>query len=294
MRIVLIGAVQFSLSCLETLIAQHANLVGIVTRKSIDAHADFADLEPLAEEHTIPVLKSDQINNPDVLAWIKTCQPDVIFCFGWSQIIKSELLAIPPLGIVGYHPALLPENRGRHPIIWALVLGLKETGSTFFFMDQSPDSGPILSQKRLSIGEIEDAGSLYARLTEVAQEQIIKFLPQIEMGSAPRLAQPSEGASSWRKRTPIDGRIDWRMSSQNIHNLVRALTPPYPGATISVQGREYPIWRTSIGDTNPSARIEPGFILSVDGQEIEVKTGDGSIVLMDHDVDPLPHQGDYF
>jgi methionyl-tRNA formyltransferase len=84
------------------------------------------------------------------------------------------------LGVVGFHPAALPENRGRHPLIWALVLGLEETASTFFFMDEGADSGDLLSQRRISIEPADDAGSLYARITEVAMCQIREFVPLLE------------------------------------------------------------------------------------------------------------------
>ena len=101
--------------------------------------------------------------------------PDVIFCFGWSRLIKKTLLNIAPLGVIGFHPALLPANRGRHPLIWSLILGLKESGSTFFFMDEGADSGDILSQLNVSISEMDDAGTLYVNVQSSAVDDIDTF-----------------------------------------------------------------------------------------------------------------------
>ena len=105
----------------------------------------------MSRKNNIPVRYTPNINSEEVIGWISNLAPDVIFCFGWSGLLKKELLQIPPMGVIGYHPTALPKNRGRHPITWALNLGLKETASTFFFMDDGIDSGDILSQKKVLI-----------------------------------------------------------------------------------------------------------------------------------------------
>ena len=95
----------------------------------------------MCRKNNIPVRYTPSINSEEVIGWISDLAPDVIFCFGWSQLFKKKLLNIASLGVIGFHPALLPANRGRHPLIWSLILGLKETGSSFFFMDEGADSG---------------------------------------------------------------------------------------------------------------------------------------------------------
>jgi methionyl-tRNA formyltransferase len=146
MRIVFIGTVEFSLKSLEKLIFLDANIVGVCTKELSKINSDFADLVPLCQENQIPYRLVTDINSRENLEWIGNLNPDIIFCFGWSSLIKKELLELAPMGIVGYHPAKLPENRGRHPLIWALFLGMKQSASTFFFMDEGADSGDILSQ----------------------------------------------------------------------------------------------------------------------------------------------------
>ena len=133
MKILFIGTVEFSYRALKKLVELNADIVGICTKDKSNFNSDFADLTPICNKNKIPLKYIDDINSIENINWIKSLNPDVIFCFGWSSLIKKELLNLTKLGIVGYHPASLPENRGRHPIIWALTLGLKKSASTFFF-----------------------------------------------------------------------------------------------------------------------------------------------------------------
>ena len=130
------------------------------------------------------------INSKKNNKWIQDLNPDLIFCLGWSSLLKRSTLDIPKFGVIGYHPSLLPKNKGRHPIIWALALGLKETGSTFFLMNEGVDTGKIINKKKIKINQSDDASKLYDKLTSVAKVQIdtiinnfhsknIKFLDQL-------------------------------------------------------------------------------------------------------------------
>lgn len=283
LKVVVIGCVQFSAAILQEFI-QHTmvSVSGVVTRARSDMNADFLDLGPLATQHGIPVFYA-QGNQQDALAsWMRERDADICFCVGWSYLLKSEVLSVPKRGVIGYHPALLPRNRGRHPIIWALVLGLQETGSTFFMMEEGADAGPIYSQVRVPILEEDDAGAVYARLTAVARQQVAELATALCRGTAVGTPQDQSLASHWRKRTPADGRIDWRMPAQGIHNLVRALSRPYPGAHVECRGEAVKVWRTRIGDQG-LPDVEPGCIVAVNGEEIEVQCGVGSIVLVQHE-----------
>ena len=152
MRIVIIGCVDFSAAMLGMLLDHpEAEIVGLVTRNESSANADFHDLQPFARQAGCPVFLSTGKDQQTMAAWLRERQADVIYCLGWSLLLTAEVLAIPPLGVVGYHPAALPQNRGRHPIIWALALGLEQTASSFFLMDEGADSGDILSQTPVDI-----------------------------------------------------------------------------------------------------------------------------------------------
>jgi len=282
MRIVFIGAVKFSEKMIEKLIDMRADVVGVCTLERSSFNADHIDLTPLCRNNNIPVKYTTDINSGENIDWIRLQSPDVIFCFGWSRLLKSELLNLAPLGVVGYHPAALPANRGRHPLIWALVLGLDVTASTFFFMDEGADSGDILSHRPITISKNDDAGILYQRITQTALKQVEEFVPVLKSGNYQRVPQDHKKASYWRKRGRKDGQIDWRMSARSIHNLVRGLTKPYVGAHFEFEGVAIKVWETAVVE-NSEKNIEPGKVLTADESGIVIKTGKDSVLLVKTD-----------
>ena len=119
-------------------------------------------------------------------------------------------------------------NRGRHPIIWALVLGLKNC-INLLFINKYADAGDILDQKIVRISYEDNAFTLYQKLTRTAIKQINSFLPNLQNNTYIKKSQDEKKANTWRRRTKVDGFIDWRMDSENIRNLIRGLTKPYCG-----------------------------------------------------------------
>lgn len=283
MRIVFIGSVEFSARTLEALVGMGADVVGVCTSSRPGGNADHVDLAPIARAAGIDVLDTPDVNDAASVAWIASRRPDVIFCFGWSRLLKAPLLAVAPLGVVGFHPSALPANRGRHPIIWALALGLRETASTFFFMDAGADTGDILSQVPVPILGTDDARTLYDRIVGIAIDQLRAFVPALAAGRHERVPQDASRANAWRKRSADDGRIDWRMTATSIHALVRALTRPYVGAHFVHQGRAYTVWRAEV-EADAPMHLEPGKVLTVDGAGVLVKAGAGAVRLVE--VDP--------
>ena len=288
MRIVFIGTVEFSLRALEHLLALSAEVVGVCTLPESQFNADHVDLSVISEAHGLPWIYAEDINSAKTMNWIRDRKPDVIFCLGWSRLLKQELLEIPPSGVVGYHPAALPANRGRHPLIWALVLGLEKTASTFFFMDAGADSGDILSQREILIDDEDDARTLYDKVTKTALKQMEEFIPRLAARTFQCINQDEALANTWRKRGKADGKIDWRMSAHAIHNLVRGLAKPYVGAHFNVNDQETKVWKTAIvGDARKN--IEPGKVLARTTSGSVVKCGENAIclVITDPPFDPI-------
>ncbi len=292
MRIVFIGAVEFSLHALEFLLSKNEEVVGVCTLQESKFNADHVDLSLVSEAHGVPWFYADDINSSEALRWIREKSPDVIFCFGWSRLLKQEVLDLARLGVVGFHPAALPANRGRHPLIWALVLGLEKTASTFFFMDAGADSGDVLSQREIIIEDEDDAYDLYGKVTQTALEQIEEFVPQLESGAFQRLKQDQKHANTWRKRGGEDGKIDWRMSAHSIHNLVRGLAKPYVGAHFIADGREIKVWEAAVV-INAPRNIEPGKVFDCSGLKPAVKCGEGAICLLVTEPPFMPVVGSY-
>ena len=292
MRILFIGTVEFSYKALEKLISLNANIVGVCTKEKSNFNSDFSDLTPLCKKSNIPYKYIDDINSQDSIDWIKSLKPDIIFCFGWSSLIKKELLDLPKMGVVGYHPAKLPQNRGRHPLIWAMVLGLKKSASTFFFMQEGADDGDILSQKEFDILYEDNAQSLYSKVSNIALEQIEEFLPRLQNDNFQKLKQNHNLANSWRKRSKVDGVIDFRMTSNAIYNLVRALSKPYVGAILKYKDEEISIWKVEEIECDLQ-NIEYGKVLENDGKTITIKTCDKAIKIIEHEFKELPKKGEY-
>jgi len=292
MKIFFIGTVEFSKIALQKLVNLNAEVVGVCTKEKSQFNSDYADLKPLCEKNKIPYKCVDDINLKDNCDWIKSFKPDIIFCFGWSNLLKKNILTLAPMGVLGFHPSELPKNRGRHPLVWALALGLKRSASTFFFMDEGIDSGEILSQKGFDILITDDAQILYDKIVNIALLQIEKFLPQLEKKKYQTFKQMDYASNIWRKRTKIDGQIDFRMSSNAIYNLVRALTKPYVGAHINYKGKEIKIWKVEIAK-NKKNNIECGKILNTSKNKITVKTYDGAVIITHHEFLKKPNIGEY-
>lgn len=293
LRIAFIGCVEFSAAALAHLQGlPQAEIVGVATRSASKSNSDFRSLAPLANEIGCPLFLADGRDEAELAAFLRGVGPDIVYCFGWSYLLGRNVLATAPQGVLGFHPAALPRNRGRHPLIWAIALGLSETASSFFLMDEGADSGPILSQRPVPISADDTARDLYDRMTTVALGQIADVTAALAAGTATPVPQDHRRATSWRKRGKQDGAIDWRMPAQGIHNLIRALAPPYPGAHCVIDGREHIIRRSRLGDAAP-ADLEPGRVLAANAGTLTIRCGDGrALDLLDHDIDPLPAAGD--
>ena len=292
MKVVFIGTVDFSYHTLRSLISAEAEIAGVITKKQSKFNSDFKDLSQLCIKYDIDYKYVKNINHEKNIEWIASKEPDVIFCLGWSQILGAEVLKVPRHGVIGYHPAKLPNNRGRHPLIWALVLGLSETASTFFIMDEGADTGDIVSQKQILISENDNAKSLYDKIVKAGCGQVVEILENLKEGKLVRSPQDKEIGNYWRKRNEDDGRIDWRMSAKNINNLIKGLTRPYIGAHFLFKGLQVTVWESEV-IKNDELNIEPGKILSSLPMGFIVKCGDHSILIKSHEPQINLLEGDY-
>ncbi|EKE75428.1 methionyl-tRNA formyltransferase [Gallaecimonas xiamenensis] len=298
MKVAFIGCVTSSLkllSALCTLKGRGIEVVAVITKPASNINADFVDLAPFCQENAIPFHYENTDNREQSVAFLQRYQPDIIYCFGWSYLLDAKMLGLAPRGAIGFHPAPLPQGRGRHPIIWALALGLERTASTFFVMDSGADSGPILDQKWLAIAPEDDAGSLYDKILATACQQILAFSARLADGSATPVPQNPAQATYWRKRSAKDGLIDWRMQAADIHNLIRALTAPYPGAEFLYQGQAVKVWKSEIAQASYPQYMEPGRILAIEEKRVLVKcAGQSALWLCRCDFPAIPANGDCF
>ncbi len=272
MNIVLIGCVHSSWQFLQALLEMpQITVVGVVSRRQSEHNADFVDLTPLCEQQHIPLHYYSAAEPSATVRFIRQLKPDLLYCFGWSLLLPADILQLPSIAAVGFHPAKLPENRGRHPIIWALALGLKQTASSFFMLDEGADSGPLLSQQSLPILPDDNATSLYRRIMAIAVVQMQQMTIAFVNGTIRPEPQNHALANYWRKRGYQDGQIDWRMSAEAIHNLIRALAPPYPGAHFVYKSTTLVVQRSELSQQPARQNLEPGRVLATTADKILVK-----------------------
>ena len=206
-------------------------------------------------------------------ARIAALAPRWIFSFYYRKMIPEALLALAPEGAWNLHGSLLPAFRGRSPINWQLVHGAERGGLSVHRMLRKPDAGDLLGQQAVAIHPDQDALGLTRQLLAIAPRFLDRVLGELIAGTARPLPQDHAKATYFGGRTAADGLIDWRRPAREVHNLVRAVAPPWPGAFTFLDGRKLLLWRTAV--TGEKSRYgEPGTVLG-DGS---VACGAGSLL----------------
>lgn len=261
---------------LEELIGQGEDVVAVITHKDDPGETIwFRSVRELAARSSIPVYEPEDVNDPDFVSLLKELEPDLILSFTYRQILSKEILNIPPLGCINLHPSLLPKYRGRCPANWVLINGQRKTGVTLHYMEERVDAGDIVGQREVEITEDETIKTLYEKLTGASIRLLRDTLPKVKSRQAERVPQNEEEATYFGGRTPEDGRIDWGKSSQEVYNLVRGVTHPYPGAFFYFGEEKIYCWKASLGNDSG----EPGQVLRIEkGKGILVACGEGSLV----------------
>ena len=292
LRIVLAGATLSTRLTLKSLVQHHASVVGVLEFRPGDQSgvSDDGRLDDIAQAAGIPCVGFQNINEPAAIAQIKAWQPDVCFVVGLSQMAKAELLAIPRLACVGFHPTWLPRGRGRAPIAW-LVHDAVAGAVTYFVMDEGADSGPILVQEPFAVHPNDDATDV-CRATELAIDRALnRWLPRLLAGEWDPEPQDDSLATYHAKRGPEDGWIDWSQSASDIHRVIRVATRPHPGAYSYLKDRKLIVWRAEIESSYPIRGVIGRVLLTDPQRGALVQTGDGLLWLNEvawgDDVDPM-------
>jgi len=182
------------------------------------------------------------MQDPAEHARLAALAPRAIFSFYYRDILPQAVLACASVAAVNLHGSLLPRYRGRAPVNWQLLHGEREGGVTLHHMVQRADAGDIVDQEPFAIGPDDTPTDLFARVLAAAQRVLERSAVAVVEGTAPRWAQLESKATKFGRRTPADGRIDWRQSAEDVRNLVRAVTKPYPGAFSFARGERVLVW----------------------------------------------------
>jgi len=276
-RAVVLAYHNVGVRCLSTLLAHGISIPLIVTHRDNPAENIWFDsVAELAARYDIPTITPDDPNTPQVMAQIAAARPDFLFSFYYRHMLKPELLALAPRGAYNVHGSLLPKYRGRVPVNWAVLRGERETGATLHEMVAKPDAGRIVAQSRVPILPDDTAFEVFNKLTVAAEITLDGALPGLLAGSAPHLAQDLAQGGYFGGRKPEDGRIDWSQSAEAIHNLIRAVASPYPGAFFDLVGERLVVTRSL---RQPQREARSGSIgIYVDNDRYYADCGDGGVL----------------
>jgi methionyl-tRNA formyltransferase len=282
MRVIFMGTPQFAVPTLERLLERGHDVVAVLTQPDRPAGRGRklvrSPVKLVAEREGIPVLQPTTLRDEALLAGLRAMEPDVVVVVAYGHLLPPEVLGMPRCGCVNVHASLLPEYRGAAPINWAVIRGEKKTGVTTFRMDETMDTGGILLQREVPIADEDDAGTLYATLSEVGAEALVETLEGLEEGTLAPLRQDVSRATRAPKLKKADGEIDWAQPAEHIWCLVRG-TVPWPVAYTHHRGKVLKVWKVTWRSDEPGG--EAGEVLAVSPGGVEVRAGTGVVVLLE-------------
>lgn len=224
--------------CLEVLRSHGIELSLVVTHED-DPRENrwFASVRDWARDRDVPWTTPERPNTAELVARVRELAADFLFSFYYRRMLGEALLGLPARGALNMHGSLLPHYRGRAPVNWAVLHGETRTGASLHYMTARPDAGDLVDQQAVPILADDTAGVVFNKVTWAAEVVLDRSLPALVAGAAPRTPLDLAAGSYFGGRRPEDGRIDWSRGAAAVHNLVRAVAPPYPGAFGTVEGR---------------------------------------------------------
>jgi methionyl-tRNA formyltransferase len=274
LRIAVFGYSDVGHACLRLLLERGERVVAVYTHADAPAEQRwFPSVADLAGAHGVPVHRDVAFAAADAMAQLRRYAPDLLFSFYYKNLLPAAVLEVPRLGAYNMHGSLLPKFRGRAPVNWAVLRGERETGATLHVMVAKADAGDIVDQEPVPIGPDDTAGEVQARVAAAAVVVLARQLEALKAGTAPRRPQDQARASSFGRRRPEDGRINWLRPATEVHNLVRAVAHPYPGAFADAGGRRLYVWSTLC--TGRDAGGRPAGTLWIESGRVYAACGDG-------------------
>ena len=269
--------------CLKALL--HAGIqIDLVITHQDDPNENiwFKSVTKLCEDQRITYITPNSNQLMDLVPRIQKLAPDYLFSFYYRHMIPAELLACAKVAALNMHGSLLPKYRGRAPVNWAILHGETQTGATLHIMETKPDAGDIVGQSTVSIGANETATDVFDKVSQAAISVINQVLPELLKGHIPRKLNNLTQGSYFGGRKHADGQILWHQTAQQVHNLVRAVAPPYPGAFTDWQGERRIVARTSLEGPFPrELDLQVSGIQVVDNQVFGVCGDQKAVVILD-------------
>lgn len=283
LKIIFMGTPAFAVPSLEALARLPYQVIAVCTRPDRASgrgqHLAESPVKKSAVALGISVFQPEKLSTPEAFQQLSALAPDLIVVAAYGHILRKNVLALPRLGCLNVHPSLLPKHRGASPVAGAILAGDEETGVTIMLLDESMDTGPVLSQVTVPVLPQDTTGSLIGKLAKVGAELLSETVPQWAEGRLKPRPQDSNLASYTRVITPQDGQLDWKLPARELWLRVRAFSP-WPGSFTLWKGR-----RLKVLETVPVglASGRPGLVLELPAgspSPVGVATGDGALGLL--------------
>lgn len=248
-RAVVFAYSEVGVRCVRELLSQGVDIAILFTHEDDPGESQwFGSVKQLAQAHGVRVETPADPNTPEWVEEGRRAAPEFVFSFYYRYLLKAAWLAVPSRGALNMHGSLLPRYRGRAPIHWAIIHGETETGASLHYMLEKPDAGAVVDAQAVPILENDTALQVSEKVADAAQQVLHRSLPALIAGTAAARPLDLTRGSYFGRRRPEDGRIDWRQSAREVHNLVRAVAPPFPGAFTEVNGQRLEVWRTRLDE----------------------------------------------
>ena len=265
-RAVVFAYSEVGVRCVSELLAQGVEIPLLFTHADDPGESQwFGSVRQLAEAHHLRVETPDNPNTPEWIAEGRATNADFLFSFYYRYMLSSAWLGVPRRGALNMHGSLLPKYRGRAPVHWAILNGESVTGASLHYMLEKPDAGALVDQQSVPILENDTALDVSLKVADAAALVLRRSLPALVDGSATARPLDLGKGSYFGRRRPEDGRIDWRQGAREIHDLVRAVAPPFPGAFTEVNGCRLAVLETRVDAQPAGCPAQAPCLYAVDG-----------------------------
>ena len=282
LRLAFAGTPDFAAASLQAVLDSPHEVVAVLTQPDRAAgrgkKVQMSPVKQLAQAHHIDVLQPENLKGEAIRQQLRDLNLDALVVVAYGLIIPQVVLDIPRLGCLNVHGSLLPRWRGAAPIQRAISVGDTETGNTIMQMEAGLDTGPMLLSEALPIGDSETGGELHDRLAAQGARLLVTVLNDLEPYLANATVQPDDGVTYAHKLSKAEGQLDFRLPTRALYNRIRAFNP-FPVAWVPLKGQPMRIWKASESPLPGKDDDEPGHILNVDDNGIQVATGDGILTL---------------